>query len=77
MQHIAHMIMTKQEIGNIIKERRKFLQINQNELSEIVGLGLRSLIDIESGKGNPTIDQLNKTADALGLTFYLRVKSNE
>ena len=66
--------MTKQEIGNIIKNRRKFLNISQKDLSEIVGLGLRSLVDIESGKGNPTFDQLNKTADALGLSIELKVK---
>jgi y4mF family transcriptional regulator len=76
MQYIAHKNMTKQEIGNIIKDRRKFLNINQKELAEIIGLGLRSLIDIESGKGNPTIDQLNKVADTLGLSTELKIKSN-
>ncbi|MCF8241482.1 MAG: helix-turn-helix domain-containing protein [Melioribacteraceae bacterium] len=69
--------MNKFEIGNEIKQRRKFLKITQQELSEIVGVGLRSLIDIESGKGNPTIDQLQKVLSVLGLTFEIKVKSNE
>ncbi|MDZ7763444.1 MAG: helix-turn-helix domain-containing protein [Melioribacteraceae bacterium] len=68
--------MNKFEIGNEIKQRRKFLKITQQELSEIVGIGLRSLIDIESGKGNPTIDQLQKVLSALGLTFEIKVISN-
>ncbi len=66
--------MEKSEIGIAIKARRKFLGITQKELSEIVGLGLRSLIDIESGKGNPTIDQLNKVLSALGLSLKIIVK---
>lgn len=68
--------MNKFEIGNEIKQRRKFLKITQQELSEIVGIGLRSLIDIESGKGNPTIDQLQKVLSTLGLTFEIKVISN-
>ena len=66
--------MTKNEIGQNIRERRKFLRITQKELSEIVGIGLRSLIDIESGKGNPTIEQLQKIVSALGLTIEIKVK---
>jgi y4mF family transcriptional regulator len=66
--------MDKSEIGKAIKARRKFLGITQKELSEIVGLGLRSLIDIESGKGNPTIDQINKVLSALGLSLKIIVK---
>lgn len=68
--------MDKFEIGKIINERRKFLKITQKELSEISGLGLRSLIDIESGKGNPTIDQLQKVFSSLGLTILVKVKQN-
>ncbi len=68
--------MDKFEIGKIINERRKFLKITQKELAEISGLGLRSLIDIESGKSNPTIDQLQKVFSALGLTILVKVKQN-
>ncbi len=69
--------MNKTEIGKIISKRRKFLGITQKELSEIIGLGLRSLSDIESGKGNPSIDQLQKVISALGLTILVKVKENE
>ena len=61
------------EIGQTIRKRRKFLSIMQKDLSEITGISLRSLIDIESGKGNPSINQLNKILDALGLTLKLTV----
>ena len=64
------------EIGHTIRKRRKFLSIMQKDLSEITGISLRSLIDIESGKGNPSINQLNKILDALGLTLKLTVEKD-
>lgn len=69
--------MNKSEIGKAIKHRRKFLGLTQKGFSEIVGIGLRSLIDIEAGKGNPTIDQLQKVVLALGLSISVKVKENE
>jgi y4mF family transcriptional regulator len=67
--------MDKKEIGNIIKKRRKFLRITQQDLSGIVGIGLRTYVDIESGKGNPTIENLFSIFDALGLSIEIKVKS--
>jgi len=66
--------MQKTEIGQIIKDRRKFLRITQKELAEIVGIGLRSLVDVENGKGNPTLDQLQKILQTLGLILEIKVK---
>jgi len=63
--------MTKNEIGQIIKERRVYLGITQKDLAEIVGISLRSLVNIENGTGNPTIDQLNKILNALGITIKI------
>ncbi|WP_418698121.1 helix-turn-helix transcriptional regulator [Bacteroides sp.] len=39
-------------IGEKIKERRAVLNITQQELSEISGIGLRTIISIERGNGN-------------------------
>lgn len=63
--------MEKIEIGQIIKDRRVYLGITQKDLAEIVDISLRSLVDIENGNGNPTIDQLNKILNALGLTIKI------
>lgn len=65
------------EIGQLIRKRRKFLGTMQKDLSEITGISLRSLIDIETGKGNPTIKQLNKILEALGLTLKLSVEKDD
>lgn len=60
-----------------IKERRKVLDITQESLADISGVGLRTLKQFESGKGNPTLETLQKLCDALGLEIKLEVKSIE
>lgn len=57
-----------------IKERRMSLNVNQELLAELSGVGLRTLKQFESGKGNPTLMTLFKLADALGLALKLDVK---
>jgi transcriptional regulator with XRE-family HTH domain len=57
-----------------IKERRQDLQITQEDLSKLSGVGLRTLKHIETGKGNPTIQTLIKLTDVLGLEIVLKVK---
>ncbi|MDM1550590.1 MULTISPECIES: helix-turn-helix transcriptional regulator [Empedobacter] len=64
-------------IINQIKDRRKVLAISQETLAEISGVGLRTLKQFESGKGNPTLETLQKLCDALGLEIRLEVKSIE
>ncbi len=69
-----HIIMNNKEIGQIIRQRRKYLKITQKELAEIISVGLRSLIKIENGEGNPTLDQLQKIIEALGLKLEIKIK---
>ena len=74
MQQNAYNKMNNKEIGKIIKQRRKYLKITQKELAEIISVGLRSLIKIENGEGNPTLDQLQKIIEALGLKLEIKIK---
>ena len=57
-----------------IKQRRETLNVTQEQLAEISGVGLRTLKQFESGKGNPTLQTLSKLADAMGLKLKLEVK---
>ena len=59
-----------------IKERRESLGVNQENLAKLSGVGLRTLKQFESGKGNPTFQTIQKIADALGLEICLKVKSD-
>jgi transcriptional regulator with XRE-family HTH domain len=60
---------------NTIKERRENLKVNQENLAKLSGVGLRTLKQFESGKGNPTLQTIQKIADVLGLEVCLKVKS--
>ena len=58
-----------------IKQRREELQITQETLAEIAEVGLRSLKQFESGKGNPTLITIMKIAEALGMELNIQVKT--
>ena len=67
-------IMHFEKIITQIKSRRDELQVTQETLAEISGVGLRTLKAFESGKGNPTLKTLGQLADALGLELCLQIK---
>ncbi|MDP8202494.1 MAG: helix-turn-helix domain-containing protein [Candidatus Tenebribacter burtonii] len=66
--------MIIKNFGEIIKQRRKILAINQLDLSEISEVALHTISDIESGKGNPTLQVMNKICEILGLQIIFEVK---
>ena len=57
-----------------IKDRREDLRITQETLAEMAGVNLRTLKQFERGKGNPTLQTLQKLADILGMEVTLQVK---
>jgi transcriptional regulator with XRE-family HTH domain len=67
--------MIGQTIGQQVRARRKFLRLRQRDLAELAGVTLRGLIELEKGRGNPTLRQLGKIADVLGLEFALVERS--
>ena len=58
----------------IIRERRKLLGLTQQDLADYTGLSLRIIKSIESGKGNPSVGNLDRIAEILGLEISLTVK---
>lgn len=62
------------ELIKTIKERREVLQVTQETVAELSGVGLRTLKQFESGKGNPTLQTLQKIADVLGMEVCLTIK---
>lgn len=63
--------MSPQEIGQKFRDRRKTLRLRQKDLAELAGVTLRGLTDLERGQANPTLKQLAKIADVLGLELNL------
>lgn len=66
--------MHLEEIIQIIKQRRAELDVTQELLAELSGVGLRTLKGLEAGNGNPTLETLLKIAEVLGLELKLEVK---
>jgi transcriptional regulator with XRE-family HTH domain len=62
------------DLVKTIKARREALNVTQENLAELSGVGLRTLKQFESGKGNPTLATLQKIGDVLGMEVCLMIK---
>jgi transcriptional regulator with XRE-family HTH domain len=67
--------MKKEQIGGYIASRRQFLNLKQEDLSQMAGVTTKTIYQIESGKGNPSLETLEKLLDVLGLTLSLNIKT--
>jgi transcriptional regulator with XRE-family HTH domain len=64
-----------ENIINQVKARRESLRVTQDTLAQLSGVSLRTLKQFESGKGNPTLQTLQKLGDVLGLELTVTIKS--
>jgi y4mF family transcriptional regulator len=67
-------IMTQQDIGNTIKDRRRQLGINQQTLADLSSVSVNTVVAIERGEGNPKLETLLTLFDTLGLQVDITVK---
>ncbi|MCX6225157.1 MAG: helix-turn-helix transcriptional regulator [Bacteroidia bacterium] len=65
------------KIVEIIKLRRKMLNINQKTLSELANVSINTITKIERGEANPSLDVLEKILDTLGLDIQVIVKGKQ
>jgi y4mF family transcriptional regulator len=63
------------DIATDIKKRRMRLGISQQDLAELAGVGIATVKDIERGKGNPSLQTLQKLLEVLGLEMTLQVRN--
>lgn len=66
--------MLVEQLGEIIKVRRKELKITQPHLAELAEISTNTLYKLERGQGNPSLDVLGKLAEVLGMEIKLEVK---
>jgi transcriptional regulator with XRE-family HTH domain len=62
-------------IVETLKKRRIRLQVTQETLALLTGVSLRTIKQLEAGKGNPTLETIQKLADVLGLELQLEIKN--
>lgn len=67
-------IMTLQEIGKSIRERRKKLGISQQTLADLACVAVNTVVAIERGEGNPQLTTLQTILDTLGLRMNIDIK---
>ncbi|MCC6691579.1 MAG: helix-turn-helix domain-containing protein [Bacteroidia bacterium] len=65
------------DLVKLIKERRETLKLSQEDLAGISGVGLRTLKQMESNKGNPTLKTILKLLDVLGMELVLGIKKSK
>lgn len=66
--------MTIEEIGSVIRERRKLLGITQPELADMAQVSINTLYKLERGEANPSVKILNQLGEVLGLELNIGVK---
>lgn len=66
--------MAERTLSEQYKRRRKELKITQAQLAELTQISVNTLVQLERGTGNPTLDILTKVADALGLELTLQAR---
>ena len=61
-------------LTDTIKERRSQLKISQSDLAEMANVSLATVKNIERGKGNPSLQTVEKILAVLGMemTYQLR-----
>lgn len=63
--------------GKTIKDRRKFLGIDQLSFCSIAELSQHTLSSIENGTGNPSLSTLIKVLDVLGMELKIEIRRVE
>ncbi len=67
--------MSDLELGQQIRLRRRDLRLGQEDLSDLSGVSVRFIRDLEHGKASVRLDKLQAVLDALGLELQASVRS--
>ncbi|MDQ3051862.1 MAG: helix-turn-helix domain-containing protein [Bacteroidota bacterium] len=62
------------QLKDLIVSRRKELNIKQDELASLTEIAIRTIRDLENGKGNPSLETLDKLMGVLGIQLKFSLK---
>jgi HTH-type transcriptional regulator/antitoxin HipB len=65
------LLRTPIDLGFAIRDRRRRLKLDQNDLAERVGVSRKWIVDVEKGKPRVELGLVLRTLDALGLRLTL------
>jgi HTH-type transcriptional regulator/antitoxin HipB len=63
--------MTPEELGKVIRERRRGLKLSQRDLALTSGTGTRFIVDVEKGKPTCEIGKILNVIQELGLVIEI------
>ena len=63
-------------LGAQIKERRKALKITQQELADLAGISINTVVAAERGQGDPKISTYLSICNVLGLKLTAELWDN-
>ncbi len=69
--------MNEEILGKILQDRRKELVLNQIDVAELSGINIKTIYQIENGKGNPSLKTINNLLNVLGLEQKIQIKQIE
>ncbi len=64
--------MNVSDIALVVRKKRDALGLTRQDLAFRSGVHLRSINNLEGGKGNPSLDTLLKVAEVLKLELIVR-----
>lgn len=62
------------ELNEVMKKRRKELEISQLDLAEMAEVSLATMKDIERGKGNPSLNIVKRILMVLGMEIHYEIR---
>ena len=63
-------VRTTEEIGALVRNRRKRLALTQRELGELAGVGTRFISDLENGKATAELGRVLRLLEVLGVHLH-------
>lgn len=70
-------IETPEDIGKLLRQRRKELRIRQADLAEACGMSPRLLGEIERGKSGVAVGKILRIASNIGIDLVLHVRGKD
>ena len=69
--------MKIEELGKLLKHRRKVLGLTIRDLSDLTGMSKTTISQIERGSRNPTFEVLQNIFEYLNLEIKVEVKKHK
>lgn len=68
-------VRSSEDLGSLMRTRRKKLDLKQTDLAGIANTGNRFIVDVENGKPTVQLQKVMDLLDLLGLELMVRPKT--